>query len=65
MKAIEMTKLLELVTTEVTKDFTDRNGELKDVEILALRKVAEHFEILAEIADSVKDLNKLKKIINE
>ena len=40
MKAIEMTKLLELVTTEVTKDFTDRNGELKDVEILALRKVA-------------------------
>lgn len=65
MKTIEMTKLLEMMTTEITKDFTDRDGNLSDKEIKVLRAVGAHLEKMAEIAASVKDLNNMKEIINE
>lgn len=64
MKAMTMEQMLETLTLEIVKDFTDRNGNMSDEEIKALRAVRAKLEQMAEIAGSIKDLNEMKKIIN-
>lgn len=65
MKAMTMEQMLETLTLEIVKDFTDRNGNMSDKEIKALRAVGAKLEQMAEIAGSIKDLNEMKKLINE
>jgi hypothetical protein len=65
MKAMTMEQMLETLTLEIVKDFTDRNGNMSDEEIKALRAVGAKLEQMAEIAGSIKDLNEMKKLINE
>lgn len=64
MKAMTMEQMLETLTLEIVKDFTDRNGNMSDEEIKALRAVGAKLEQMAEIAGSIKDLNEMKEIIN-
>lgn len=64
MKAMTMEQMIETLTLEIVKDFTDRNGNMSDEEIKALRAVGAKLEQMAEIAGSIKDLNEMKEIIN-